>query len=163
MIALVVARASSGVIGSRNDLPWYLPADLRRFKELTTGHTVVMGRKTYESIVRRLGHPLPDRRNVVMTRSEAVYYEGVETIHSVDQIRELEQPVFVIGGAEIYQQTLALADRLYVTEVKAEIAGDTYFPVLEPSEWREVSHEAHTRDDMNQYDYDFVEYARIAV
>lgn len=161
MICLVVAKAANNVIGSKNDLPWYLPADLKRFKELTTGQTVVMGRKTFESIVRRLGHSLPDRRNVVMTRSEAVYYEGVETIHSVHQIRELDQPVFVIGGAEIYQQTLALADRLYVTEVKAEIAGDTYFPVLEPSEWREVSREPREKDDRNQYDFDFVIYERV--
>ncbi|HMR72873.1 MAG TPA: dihydrofolate reductase [Candidatus Saccharibacteria bacterium] len=161
MIALIVARAASGVIGSRNDLPWYLPADLRRFKELTTGHTVVMGRKTYESIVRRLGHPLPDRRNVVLTRTEAVYYEGVETIHSVERIKELSEPIFVIGGAEVYQQTITMADRLYITEIKAEITGDTYFPVLKPSEWREVSREPHPQDERNQYEFDFVEYERV--
>lgn len=148
------------MIGSKNDLPWYLPADLRRFKELTTGHTVVMGRKTFDSIVSRLGKPLPNRRNVVLTRQADFTYDGVEVLHLVDDIRGLDGEVFVIGGGELYAATLEFADRLLLTEVKAEVPGDVYFPVLDPSVWREISRETHERDDKNQYDFDFVEYRR---
>lgn len=158
MISLIVARANNGVIGSRNDLPWYLSADLRRFKELTTGQTVVMGRKTYESILRRLGHALPDRRNIVLTR-QAVDFPDAEVIHDVRDIENLGD-VFVIGGAEVYAATIDLANRLYVTEVHADIEGDAHFPEIDPTMWREVSREPHTQDEKNQYDYDFVVYAR---
>ena len=159
MISLIVARANNGVIGSRNDLPWYLSADLRRFKELTTGHTVVMGRKTYESIVTRLGHALPDRRNVVLTR-QAVDLPDAEIIHNEREIEQLGD-VFVIGGAEVYKATIDLADRLYVTEVHAAIDGDAYFPALDASVWHEVSREPHEKDEKNQFDYDFVVYERV--
>lgn len=159
MISLIVARAENNVIGSKNDLPWYLPADLRHFKELTTGHTVVMGRKTYESIVKRLGSALPNRRNVVLTRQE-VYFPDAEVIRGIEEIEKLGD-VFVIGGAEVYKATIGRADRLYITEVHAEIAGDTYFPTLETSHWREVSREHHGRDEKNQFDFDFVVYEAI--
>lgn len=159
MISLIVARAENNVIGSKNDLPWYLPADLRHFKELTTGHTVVMGRKTYESIVKRLGSALPNRRNVVLTRQE-VYFPDAEVIRGIEEIEKLGD-VFVIGGAEVYKATIGRADRLYITEVHAEIAGDTYFPTLETSRWREVSREHHGRDEKNQFDFDFVVYEAI--
>lgn len=159
MISLIVARAENNVIGSKNDLPWYLPADLRHFKELTTGHTVVMGRKTYESIVKRLGSALPNRRNVVLTRQE-VYFPDAEVIRGIEEIEKLGD-VFVIGGAEVYKATIGRADRLYITEVHAEKAGDTYFPTLETSRWREVSREHHGRDEKNQFDFDFVVYEAI--
>ena len=159
MISLIVARAQNGVIGSRNDLPWYLPADLRRFKELTTGSTVVMGRKTFESIVSRLGHGLPDRRNVVVTRQQ-LHFPDAEVIHDVREIEQMGD-VFVIGGAELYRQTLDIADRLYITEVKAVIDGDVRFPGLDMSRWREVSRETHERDEKNQYAFDFVVYEAV--
>lgn len=160
MISLIVAKAQNNVIGSRNDLPWYLPADLRRFKELTTGHTVVMGRKTLESILARLGHPLPDRRNIVLTRQQALYPD-VEVLHDVREIERLgDDAVFVIGGAEVYAQTISMADRLYVTEVKADIDGDAHFPEIDRQTWQELTREQHFKDDKNQYDYDFVVYAR---
>lgn len=159
MISLIVAKAENNVIGSRNDLPWYLPADLRRFKELTTGHTVVMGRKTLESILTRLGHPLPDRRNIVLTRQQASY-PGVEALHDLREIERLHDDVFIIGGAEIYAQTITMADKLYVTEVKADINGDAHFPEIDRATWREVSREPHFKDDKNQYAFDFVVYAR---
>lgn len=159
MISCIVARARNGVIGSRNDLPWYLSADLRRFKELTTDATAVMGRKTYESIVTRLGHALPNRRNVVLTR-QAVDFPDAEVIHDVSEIEKLGD-VFVIGGAEVYRATIDRAERLYITEVYADIDGDAYFPVIDPTEWREVSRESHFHDEKNQYDYDFVVYERL--
>ncbi len=159
MISLIVAKSDNDVIGSRNDLPWYLPADLTHFKELTIGHTVVMGRKTYDSIVGRIRHPLPHRTNVVMTHDTSFAVEGVRVIHNITDIRSLGDDIFVIGGAEIYRQMLDMADRLYVTEVKATINGDVHFPVIGP-EWREIAREPHKKDDRNQYDYDFVTYER---
>lgn len=160
MLSLIVARANNGVIGSKNDLPWYLSADLRRFKELTTGHTVVMGRKTYESIMTRLGHALPDRRNIVLTR-QALDLPDAEIIHDIRDIEDLGD-VFVIGGAEVYKATIDLADRLYMTEVHADIDGDAHFPAIDPAVWREISREPHEADEKNQYAYDFVVYERLA-
>lgn len=159
MISLIVARAENNVIGSENDLPWYLPADLKRFKELTTGHVVVMGRKTYESIVKRLGHALPNRRNIVLTRQD-VTLPDAEVIHNVSDISRLDD-VFVIGGAEVYKATIDMADRLYITEVHADITGDVYFPALDSAVWHEVSREPHEKDEKNQFDFDFVVYQRI--
>lgn len=160
MIAIVVAIAEGGVIGSRNDLPWYLPADLKHFKEITGGHTVVMGRTTFESILARLGKPLPNRRNVVLTRDVAFAHDGVEIIHDVDAIPKLAEPVYVIGGAQVYAATLDVADTLYLTEVHAKIQGDAHFPALDSAKWREVSRERHTADEKNEYSYDFVVYER---
>lgn len=158
MISIIVAKAKNNIIGSKNELPWYLPADLRHFKAVTTGHTVVMGRTTYESIVARIGKPLPSRHNVVVTRDPGFTQPGVTVIHSIQAINELGD-VFVIGGAEMYRQTIDMADRVYITEVHAEIDGDTYFPELDNS-WYEISRESHTADEKNQYDYDFVVYQR---
>jgi len=160
MISLIAAKAENNVIGSENDLPWYLSADLRRFKELTTGHTVVMGRKTYESIMTRLGHALPDRRNVVLTR-QAIDLPDAEVIHDVRDIEKLDDDIFVIGGASVYAATIAMADRLYITDVHAHIEGDAYFPVLDDSIWHEMSREQHKKDEKNQFDYDFVTYGRL--
>lgn len=161
MISLIVARAENNVIGSKNDLPWYLTADLKHFKELTTSQTVVMGRKTLQSIINRLGHPLPNRRNIVITRQNDFVCDGVEVLHEVSDIEKLEGEVFIIGGAEIYAQTIDIADELYVTEVKANIDGDAYFPAIDPGVWREVARESHAKDDRNQYDFDFVVFERI--
>lgn len=157
-LQIIAAVARDGIIGSNNDLPWYLPADLRHFKEVTMGHTVVMGRKTFESILQRLGKPLPDRKNVVITRDRLFSYPGVTIIHDVADISKLGD-CFVIGGAEIYRQTIDMADRLYITEVHADIEGDTFFPDINSS-WKEISREQHQADDKNQYDYDFVVYER---
>lgn len=158
MLSIIVAKARNNVIGSHNDLPWYLPADLKHFKQLTTDHTVIMGRKTFESIVTRLGKPLPDRRSVVLTRDTGFLYPGVEVIHSVDSICRFDN-AWIIGGAELYRQTIDLADQLYITDVHADIPGDTYFPLL-GTEWRETSRETHRADDANPFDYDFVVYER---
>ncbi len=158
MISLIVAKAENNVIGVKNGLPWHLSADLKRFKELTTGKTVVMGLNTYRSILGYLGHPLPNRRNVVIT-SDDVTLDGVELIRSTDELEALGD-AFIIGGAMLYKTTIDLADRLYVTEVKADIDGDAYFPDIDKHIWHEESREPHTKDEQNDHDYDFVIYAR---
>ena len=161
MVAIVVAVAEGNVIGSRNDLPWYLPADLKHFKEITSGHTVVMGRTTFESILKRLGNPLPNRRNVVLTRDPVFASHGVEVIHNIEDIRSLGDDIFVIGGAQVYAATIYLANRLYVTEVHTRIDGDAHFPAIDRAIWREASREKHFSDEKNQYAYDFVVYERL--
>lgn len=163
MISIYVATAENNVIGNKNDLPWYLPDDLKRFKQVTTGHTVIMGRKTFESIVARLGHPLPNRSNIVISRTLAPG-EGYEVIGSVTEALKLvktDEEAFVIGGAQIYETTLPSAAKIYLTRVKAKIDGDSYFPELMPSEWREMSSEKHLKNGKNEYDYEFVEMQRI--
>lgn len=161
MIALIVAKAANNVIGNSNDLPWYLPADLKHFKELTTGHTVIMGRKTYESIYNRLHGPLPNRRNIVVTASMPVLPEGFERAASFDEALRMaggKGTVFVIGGATIYKECLdrGCADTIYLTDIPQDIAGDIYFPVLDRQAWRETSREAHAKDEKNPYDYSFI-------
>lgn len=161
MISLIAAQARHNVIGHRNDLPWYLPADLRHFRDLTRGHTVLMGRKTFDSIVARLGKPLPDRDSIVVTRDRDFRYDGVQVIHSLDDIPKLTSELFIIGGAEIYRQMIDQADRLYITDIHADISGDTYFPAIDANKWREISRDKHQSDVKNPYDYDFVVYDRL--
>ncbi len=163
MIALIVATAHRNVIGASNDLPWYIPADLKHFKDVTTGKTVVMGRNTADSIVARLGHGLPNRTNIVVTRDESYYPEGFEVVHSLSSAlgHDDESELLIIGGAQIYEQTIGLADRLYVTEIDADIDGDTFFPEINLTTWRETARESHIKDERNPYDYDFVIFDRI--
>nr|AIA14652.1 Dihydrofolate reductase [uncultured bacterium]AIA15101.1 Dihydrofolate reductase [uncultured bacterium] len=152
---MIVAQAAGRVIGKSNDLPWYLPADLKRFRILTTGHRVVMGRKTYESILARLGKPLPDRENIVISRSLTA--PGCVNVRSLDEALALghDDEIFILGGASIYEQALPHTQRIYLTQVMAEIEGDTFFPELKSSEWHEVSREDHPADDKNLYAYSF--------
>jgi len=160
MVAFIVAKAANDVIGSRNDLPWYLPADLKHFKELTTGHALIMGRKTFESIYNRLHGPLPNRRNIVVTRSLQALPERFERAASPQAALKLVSngDVYIIGGATIYKAYLEqnAADTIYLTEIHADIPGDVRFPELLPGAWREISREDHTRDGKNPYDYSFV-------
>ena len=155
IISLIWAVARNGVIGKGNTLPWRLPADLRYFRACTTGHPIIMGRKNYEDI----GKPLPGRRNIVVTRQPAYTAPGCTVVHSVEQALAAagaEEEVFVIGGADIYRQTLDAADRLYITEIDADIEGDTYFPEFDRRLWREVRREGHAADASNPYPYSFV-------
>ena len=140
MVSIIVAVAANGVIGDRNALLWHISEDLKHFKAVTTGHPVVMGRKTYES----LGRPLPGRTNVVVTRQDLAI-EGCTVVHSLDEALALfpsEEEVFVIGGAQIYAQALPLADRFYLTRVKRDYEGDTRFPEWDEKEWRLVESES---------------------
>ncbi len=154
-VALIWAMTRNRVIGRANTLPWRLPVDMQRFKALTTGHPVVMGRKTFES----LGRPLPHRTNVVVTRDTGYAPAGCLVAHSLDAALALaadhaapDKPeIFVIGGADLYRQTLARADRLYVTLIEADIAGDAWFPEFDWQDWREIERRAQPADDKNQY------------
>lgn len=158
-VTLIAAVADDRVIGRSNALPWYLPADLRRFKRLTSGHTVVMGRKTYESV----GRPLPDRRNIVISSSKDFRPPGVSVVSSLDDALMLAKDdgdVFVIGGARVFEAALPLGDRLELTRVHAAIPGDVFFPAWNPSDWTLVSEENHPADERNQYPYSFQTFER---
>jgi dihydrofolate reductase len=160
-IALVAAMAENRVIGSSNCIPWCLPKDLKHFREITTGHPVIMGRKTYDSI----GHPLPGRHNIVISRQQGLKIEGCEVVSSLEDALELAksdgaEEADVIGGGEIYRQALPLADRMYLTIVHAEFPGDTSFPEFSEEEWKEVSRERHEPDEKNPYSYTFLTYER---
>jgi dihydrofolate reductase len=148
-VSIVAAVARNGVIGRDNTIPWRLPEDMRRFREHTAGHAVVMGRKTWDSLPDRF-RPLPDRRNVVVTRNPTWSAPGAERAGSLqDALRLLadEERVFVAGGAELYAAALPLADELLLTEIDADVEGDTYFPHLKLGEFDEVSRERHVSED----------------
>ncbi len=151
--------AENRVIGVNNTLPWRLPADLRHFRQLTTGHHVIMGRRNYESI----GKPLPDRTNIVITRNPVYQAPGCHIRHSlVDALQGIhgDPEVFVIGGAEIYRQAMGNADRIYLTLVHVDINGDTYFPEFDTQEWNVIGRTRHEADEKNPYAYSFVTYDR---
>lgn len=154
MISLVVAVAKNGVIGAKNALPWYLPEDLKHFKKITTGHAVLMGRKTYESIVKRLGKPLPNRTNIVITR-QADYQVplGVEVYDWIDKAiaAHPNEDIFVIGGAEIFKETVGKADKIYMTHVERDVEGDVFFPEIDWSKWKLVSEEKHDGFRFSEY------------
>ena len=156
MISLIVAMSSNGVIGRDGDLPWHLPADLRHFKKTTMGHHLIIGRATWDE----LGRPLPGRTMVVVTRNRGFSAEGVLVAHSVEealsQVRDDEEP-FIGGGAEIYRQALeaGIPDRLYITRVRADVEGDTFFPPLDLDEWLLADRVDHPADEKNPYAYSF--------
>ncbi len=158
-ISIIVATSKNNVIGKEGGIPWHLSSDLKRFKALTTGHPIVMGRRTFESI----GRPLPGRRNIVISNSVNAI-EGCDVIKSVDDLlndKSLDGMIFIIGGGEIYKQFLPYAKKVYLTEVETEIAdGDTFFPDLNPMEWIEVGRESHEADEKNDFNYSFVDYER---
>jgi dihydrofolate reductase len=154
MISAIVAVAKNGVIGKEGGLPWYLPAELARFKQVTMGHPIIMGRKTHESI----GKALPGRTNIVITRDKS--YKAADGCVVVGSLKDaIEQAkksegsgeIFIIGGASIYEQAMPLLQRIYLTKVDADINGDKFFR-YEPSRWRQISSEKNSADDKNQYD-----------
>ncbi len=153
-ISIIAAVSDNNVIGRAGDLPWHLRTDLRRFRSLTTGHTVIVGRKTHESILRRLGKPLPERRTIVLSRDRTYPANGCEVAASLAdalaRVRGAEE-VFIIGGAEVYRMALAHADRLYLTRVHADIEGDAYFPPVDPAAWSVTSREPHSSDEENDF------------
>jgi dihydrofolate reductase len=151
MINIIVAYDKNLAIGKDNTLVWRQSADLKRFKELTTGHTVVMGRKTYESI----GKPLPNRRNIVITRQD-IKIDGVEIINSIEDIKNIKEDIFIIGGGEIYKNCLIFADRIYATLLDAEIEADTWFVDVDMSDWVIESKSEHKSDEKNQFNYSFI-------
>ena len=179
MLSLIVAVANNNVIGGQNKLLWNLPADLKHFKDVTSGHAIIMGRKTFESI----GRPLPNRQNIVVTRDASYTHEGVKAAHSLEEALELAghppvipakagiqldsgseagmaNEVFVIGGGELFRQALPLADRVYLTKIDADFEGDAFFPELGP-DWKEVSREEGTVDEKNAYPHTFLLFERV--
>jgi dihydrofolate reductase len=158
-ICVIAAMAANRVIGRNNALPWQLPADLKRFKALTMGHPVVMGRKTHESI----GRPLPGRRNLVITRQRGYAAPGCDVVHSLDEALGAcgdAAEVFVIGGAELYRESLGRAHCLEFTEIHAAFEGDAVFPALAPGHWRESRREIHAAEPGIPFRFDFVRYER---
>ena len=156
IVSLIVAMDRNRGIGLYNRLPWRLSADLKRFRELTMGHHMIVGRKTFESI----GRPLPGRQTIVVTRNNNYLVEGCFVVHSVEDAISLarskgESEVFVCGGAEIYTKSLHLADRLYLTLVDAEVAADTFFPEWSESQWVEQESVPHPADEKNQFPFVF--------
>jgi dihydrofolate reductase len=163
-ISLIAALAENRVIGKNNDLPWKLPDDMKFFMQTTKGHYVIMGRKNYDSLPDKF-KPLPHRTNIVVTRQKDFKAPGCDVVNSVeDAIRiaaknnELE--TFIIGGAEIYKATLPMANKLYLTEIHTSIDGDTFFPVFNKHEWREISRQPHNADERHAFGFDFVIYEK---
>lgn len=158
-LTLIAAVARNGVIGRDNCLPWHLPADLKHFKALTTGHAVIMGRKTWESLPEKF-RPLPGRQNIVVTRNAGYAATGATVANSLaDAVAAANgSEAFVIGGAELYQAALPLADRLELTEISRDYEGDTFFPARDATQWREMAREAQLDD--TGLGYAFVSYAR---
>ena len=158
MISLIVAMDKNHVIGKDNKIPWSLPADLAYFKKVTMGNTVIMGRKTFESI----GRPLPGRQNVVITRNNNYTAEGCIIYNSIEDALETagSKDVFIIGGANIYREFLPYANRLYITLIEECFLGDTYFPEINYKEWKLTSKTKGERDDKNPYNYYFLTYER---
>nr|AIA17737.1 Dihydrofolate reductase [uncultured bacterium] len=153
-ISIVVAIAANNAIGKDNQLLWRLPNDLKHFKQITSGHTIIMGRKTYDSV----GKPLPNRRNIVITRQN-MNIEGCEVVNSLDAALALcanEPEVFIVGGAEIYKQAMPLTDTIYLTIVHQSFEGDTYFPEIKANEWIEIEREDHNPDEKHKFAYSFI-------
>ena len=164
-IALIVAASQNNVIGRNNELPWHLPGDLQYFKTMTLGKPVIMGRKTFESI----GRPLPGRDNIVISRQTDYAAKGIEVVSSLEQAIALGeninlingiQEVMIIGGAQIYEKSLDLADRVYLTRVQCKVEGDAYFPALDDDEWQEIAREDITAKESNPFDFSYLVFER---
>jgi len=156
-LAIIVAMAKNRTIGLNNGLPWRCPEDLKRFKALTMGHHMIMGRKTFDSI----GKPLPGRTTVVVSRDRNLKLEGCTVVNSLPEAIAScarDPQIFVVGGADIYAQTLALADTLYITEIQKEVNGDAVFPGFDKSEWQEVSRELRRQETPEPLEYHFITY-----
>lgn len=161
MLSLIVAMDKNRAIGLNNEMPWHLPNDLRYFKEKTTGHTIIMGRKTFDS----LGRVLPNRKHVVLTRSEREFPEGVEVIHETDAILQYvkdnsDEEIFIIGGGELFKLMLPYVNKMYITEIDEEFTGDVYFPPFDEAEWKLTFKEKGPRDERNPHDYYYLVYER---
>lgn len=161
MITTIVAKAKNHVIGNQNQLIWHLPNDLKRFKALTTGHPIIMGRKTFESI----GRALPNRTNIVISTTWNSDVEGIIVVNSLEaaiqKAQEIDSEIFIIGGGKIYQQALPLSDVLEITEVHQNFEGDTTFPEIDLSQWKEVYREDFNKDEKHSVNYSFVRYEKI--
>ena len=165
IVSAIAALSENRVIGKNNDLPWRLPDDMKFFMETTKGHHVVMGRKNYDSLKPKF-KPLPDRTNIVITRQNNLDAPGCIVLHNIKEAlltanKNGERECFIIGGADIYKLALPYTNRLYLTEIKANIDGDTFFPEFDKKEWKEISRTHHPADERHKYAFDIVIYDRI--
>lgn len=161
-ISMIAAVAENRVIGKNNDLVWRLPDDMKFFMQKTTGHHVIMGRKNFESLPPKFS-PLPNRTNIVITRQEDLFIDGAHVVNSFDDALKIarngrEEEAFIIGGGEIYKMGLAVADIMYITEIKASFDGDAFYPDFDKSQWIEVERINHPIDEKHKYEFDFVTY-----
>ncbi len=170
ILSFIAAIGKNHELGFGNQLPWHLPDDLKRFKDITRGHTVLMGRKTYDSI----GRPLPDRRNIIITRDTTFVAPGIEVAHSLDEALRLasldngkrfeevpEEPeVFVIGGGQVFTEALPRAQKMYLSHVETALPADSFFPKFDLGEWKILSEEFHPKDEKHLYDFTFKQYER---
>lgn len=156
MVSLIVCHSDQNVIGFKNKMPWYLPVDLKHVKKLTEGNTIVMGRKTYES----LGKPLPNRKNVILTSNRDYVAEGADIIHSIEEINGLPGKIFIFGGSGVYRQTMDLVDEMYITRIQETFAGDTFFPEYDLNEWEVAGRQKGTVDEKNKYPHEFLKLIR---
>lgn len=159
-ITIIVAMTPQRLIGKNNKIPWHLPADLQRFKKITMGHPIVMGRKTFES----LPGVLPGRQHIVLTRNKEFVAEGCKVVSNWKQVSEATNEaakIFVIGGADIYGYALPVAKYLFITIVHTQLKGDIYFPKWDKSQWKEVKREFREKDDKNIFDIEFIQYQRL--
>jgi len=161
--SIIVAKADNQVMGQKNRLPWHLPKDLQHFKRITLRHHVIMGRKTFMSI----GKPLPGRKLIIVTRNPNYQAVGGTIVRDIPTALAVakqagETEVFIAGGETIYRTTLALADKIYLTEIKAQIEGDTFFPMINANEWKEIKRIHHSADERHLYAFDFVEMVKKA-
>lgn len=162
MLSIIVAKAKNNIIGKNNELVWHLPEDLKHFKNLTTGHTIIMGRKTFESLAK----VLPNRKHVIFSQNPdfKVKDENVEVVHSLLQIQDLiegEEEAFVIGGAMIYNFLMPYVKKMYVTQINEEFDGDAFFPKIDEKVWKKTSEEKGIKNEENKLDYEFITYERI--
>lgn len=161
MTTIVVAMGNKREIGVDNNLLWHLPKDLKHFKDITSGHPIIMGRKTYESI----GKPLPNRTNIVVSRKADWFEEGILIVGSIKEAikfaKKIDENIFIIGGGNIYAQTIDLADRLEVTQVDADFPADTFFPKIDAKVWAKTNETCHEKDEKNNFDFCFQTFDRI--
>ena len=161
MITIIAAIGINNELGKGNDLIWHLPADLKRFKKRTTGHAIIMGRNTFESI----GKPLPNRRSIIITRNTSYQKEGCEVVHSLEDAIELiasQEDAFIIGGAQIYKEAMEknVVDQLDITKVDQDFDADVFFPAIDSMVWEEVSRENFSPDEKNLFTYSFINYKK---
>ena len=158
MISIIVATSENNVIGNNNNLIWHLPADLQFFKRTTSGNTIIMGRKTYESI----GRPLPNRQNIVISRNKDLKIRGVDVVSSIEEALTISNSVekFIVGGGQIYKDSLSLADKIYLTKIHENFEGDTYFPELDMNLWTESSNTPGILDEKNKIPHSFLVYTK---
>lgn len=158
MISIIVATDKNGAIGKDNQLLWHLPNDLKRFKSITSGHPIIMGRKTFDSI----GKALPNRRNIIISSNKDLKIDGCEVVHSLKEAIELckGSDSFIIGGGSIYKEAISIADQVFLTLVNTELEADTYFENFNSEQWEVFHSESHSKDEKHAYDYQFIDYKK---